>query len=204
MSSTKRMACGVILLAALLPSASAQYQGWQHSGSIYVLTTPEGADLPATALEYDFPLLVRLHKGVFDFAQAKANGADIRFSAEGKPLAYQVEEWDAVKGTASLWVRIPVIKGNARQEIKVHWGKAEAATESNGAAVFDASNGYLCVMHLGDPVDALKDEVGTLSPTNAGTTASAGMIGPARRFDVQKGINGGEPSRRQFPNRRSP
>jgi hypothetical protein len=180
------------LLAGFTPQALAQYPGWQHEGSLFILTTPEGANLPATALEHDFPLLVRLSKGVFDFSQAKPNGDDIRFSAEGKPLAYQVEEWDAAKGTASVWVRIPVIKGNARQEIKVHWGKAEAVTESNGAAVFNESNGYLCVMHLSDPVDPVKDEVGALSPSNAGTTASAGMIGPARHFDAHKGINCGE------------
>jgi hypothetical protein len=28
-------------------TADAQYAGWQHSGSLYVLTTPQGADLPA-------------------------------------------------------------------------------------------------------------------------------------------------------------
>ena len=41
--------------------ASAQYPDWQHSGTIFILTTPEGADLPATARETDFPLLLRLN-----------------------------------------------------------------------------------------------------------------------------------------------
>jgi hypothetical protein len=30
-----------------LVEAFAQYPGWQHSGSLYILTTPEGANLPA-------------------------------------------------------------------------------------------------------------------------------------------------------------
>ncbi|MCX5656346.1 MAG: hypothetical protein NTY65_17050 [Planctomycetota bacterium] len=42
--------------------AAAQYQGWQHSGSLYILTTSDGANLPASASEDGFPLLVRLHK----------------------------------------------------------------------------------------------------------------------------------------------
>jgi len=106
--------------AALLPTASAQYPGWQHTGAIYVNTTPEGANLPASASEEGFPLLVRLHKDFFDFSQAKGNGEDVRFtSSSGTPLAYQIEEWDAAKGTASVWVRIPTIKGNARQEIRL-------------------------------------------------------------------------------------
>ena len=46
---------GTVMLALLLQTASAQYQGWQHAGSLYILTTPEGANLPATASEEGFP-----------------------------------------------------------------------------------------------------------------------------------------------------
>ena len=28
---------------------TASYQGWQHAGSIYILTTPDGANLPDSA-----------------------------------------------------------------------------------------------------------------------------------------------------------
>jgi len=105
-------------------TASAQYQGWQHSGSLYILTTLEGANLPATASESGFPLLVRLDKNWFNFSQAKSHGEDIRFTTSaGKPLAHQVEQWDAAGGTASIWVRIPAIRGNARQEIKIFWAR---------------------------------------------------------------------------------
>jgi hypothetical protein len=186
----KKLTIRAIVYFAMLASASAEYQGWQHSGSLSVLTTPEGANLPATAAEENFPLLVRLNKDWFDFSQAKPNGDDLRFaSATGTPLAYQIDEWEAAKGSASIWVRVPVIKGNARQEIKMYWGKADAADESKGLAVFNESNGYLSVWHMNDPV---KDEVGTVESKDTGTTAAAGMIGKCRHFDVGKGINGGE------------
>ena len=169
---------------------SAQYAGWQHSGAVYLLTTPEGANLPASASENDFPVLVRLNKDFFDFSQTKANGEDIRFATgTGTPLAYQIEEWDAANGTASIWVRIPTIKGNARQEIKLYWGKADAASESSGSAVFSESNGYLSVWHMSDPV---KDDVGMLESKDTGTISSSGIIGKSRHFDVGKGINCGE------------
>ena len=188
---TKPMAAGLLALLSMQP-ATAQYQGWQHSGPLAILTTPDGADLPATASEENFPLLVRLDKEQFDFSQAKGNGDDIRFSAEGKPLAYQIEEWDVARGHASIWVRIPLIKGNARQEIKLHWGKPDAAGESNGKAVFNESNGFVTVMHLNDPKDP-KDEVGTLSPTNLGATPCDGMIGQALNFVYGRpGVIGGE------------
>ena len=163
---------------------------WQHSGAVYIITTPNGANLPASASETHFPLLVRLHKDFFDFGQAKANGEDIRFAtSSGLPLAYQIDEWDTAVGTAGIWVRIPTIKGNAQQEIKMFWGKADAASESSGKAVFNESNGYLSVWHMDDPV---KDEVGTLEAKDAGTTPSSGMIGKSRRFEEGKGINCGE------------
>ncbi|MEI8374257.1 MAG: DUF2341 domain-containing protein [Planctomycetota bacterium] len=180
----------IALLVAFAVKAFAQFPDWQHSGSFYILTTPGGANLPATASEEGFPLLVRLNKDWFDFSQAKAQGDDIRFaSSTGMPLAYEVDEWDAVNGTASIWVRIPRLQGNAHQELKMSWGKADARSESRGSAVFNESNGYLSVFHMDDPV---KDEVGTLEAKDLGTTPSSGMIGRGRHFEPGKGINCGE------------
>ena len=185
-----RLILSVVLLLAFLTPASAQYQGWRHTGSFTILTTPEGANLPATASENDFPLLVRLDKDWFDFRQAKSKGEDIRFATgDGAPLAYEVDDWDTIRGTACIWVRIPSIKGAARQELKMFWGKSDAQSESNGSAVFSKSNGYLSVWHLNDPV---RDETKTTMAKDTGTTPVAGMIGRARRFERGKGIYGGD------------
>jgi hypothetical protein len=163
---------------------------WQHSGSLFILTTPEGANLPASAVESEFPLLVRLNRDTFDFSQARPHGEDIRFStADGAPLPYQIEAWDANAGTASIWVRIPQIRGNARQEIRMRWGNPDAASESSGPAVFSTTNGYLSVLHMNDPV---QDEVGTVHAIDHGTTAVAGIIGKARHFAGNQGIACGE------------
>ncbi len=180
---------GAAMLLAMPASLLAQYPGWQHAGSFHVLTTPEGANLPATATAENFPLLVRLDKDSFDFNQAQATGADLRFAAAGKPLAYQIDQWDAAAGTAAIWVRIPAIQGNARQKIDMFWGKADAKGESNGKAVFNESNGYLSVWHMGEPVT---DEVGTTVAKDTGTTAVAGVIGMSRHFPGGKGIHCGE------------
>ncbi|MEI7911912.1 MAG: DUF2341 domain-containing protein [Verrucomicrobiota bacterium] len=178
------------LLAGFAPQGFAAYAGWQHAGSVFLLTTPEGANLPASAAVSDFPVLLRLRKESFNFSQAKPNGEDLRFAtAGGVPLAYQIEQWDAAAGTAGIWLRLPRIQGNARQEIMVHWGKPDALSESNGKAVFDGSNGFLSVWHMGEP---LTDECGTVESKNVGTTPAAGMIGAARHFAGQQGIACGE------------
>ncbi|GDX40716.1 hypothetical protein LBMAG21_10080 [Armatimonadota bacterium] len=195
------IALSVFLFVMLLPLLSTKgkqrqnaYRQWKHSASLFILTTPEGANLPASASEKDFPLLVRLNRETFSFQQAKPNGEDVRFSSnDGTPLLYQIDEWDSVNGAAVVWVRIPQIRGNARQEITVHWGNSEAVRESNGSAVFNTSNGYLSVLHLGD---AVQDEVGTVHAENIGTTLGVGIIGKGRHFAGGQGIFCGE----QIPN----
>jgi len=169
--------------------AFAQYPEWKQQGSLFVLTTPEGADLPEGSVVENFPLLVRLNKDFFDFSKAKSGGEDLRFSAGGKALAYQLEHWDAKQGTASFWVKIPAIKGNARQEIVMHWGKADALSESKGSAVFNEENGYASVIHMNE---TLVDEIGTVTPVDAGTTVAPGMIGVGRNFAEGKGIDCGK------------
>ena len=185
----KSLLAGAAILLGMLSAALAQTQpfaAWQHAGSLHILTTPDGANLPASASENDFPLLVRLQRDFFDFSQAKVHGEDIRFSTStGQALEYQIEEWNAANGTASIWMRIPSIKGNARQELKMFWGKSDAVSGSSGSAVFNESNGYLSVWHMDGPV---QDEVGTLESKDAGTTATAGMVGQARHFAEKGGI----------------
>lgn len=178
------------LTTALGPAAPEAVQEWKHSGSIWLLTTAEGAELSSDTVIEQFPVLVRLHRDTFDFSQAGPQGEDIRFTTNtGEPLAFEIDHWDADVGTAGIWVRIPVIRGNARQEIRMQWGCPGARTESSGQAVFNASNGYLAVWHMNDPV---KDSTGTLPGTDTGTESADGVIGRARHFSDHKGILGGE------------
>ena len=114
---------------------------WAHSGSMFILTTPAGANLPAGASVSNFPLLVRFNSGNFNFAQAAADGRDIRFStAAGTAIPYEIEQWDPAGGKAAVWVKIPTITGNSTQEIIMYWGKSGTNPQamSLGAAGGDA------------------------------------------------------------------
>lgn len=188
--ASRRFAGVACLAAAAAIASGVPLPGWKHSGTLMLLTTPEGANLAAGAVVEEFPVLVRLDRDWFDFSQARPEGADVRFStADGKLLPHEIEEWDAKGGKASIWVRVPRIEGNARLPLRMHWGKTDATSTSEGKAVFNASNGYLSVWHLGDPV---RDDVGTLQSKDTGTTATAGVIGPARHFPGQVGISCGD------------
>lgn len=165
------------------------YTSWANSGSLWVLTTPNGANIPSGASESNFPLLVRLNGSNFNFSQAASDGRDIRFATPTNvALSYQIEEWDATNQTAAIWVKIPTITGNSSQEIKMYWGKPGVVSESNGSAVFNSANGFASALHLGS---VLQDETGSVTPANVGSTASAGLIGMARNFVAGQGIDCG-------------
>ena len=180
--------------AAVAPTSADHFAddfaAWKHHGTMYILTTPEGADLPAGAVIEGFPLLVRLDRDFLDFSQCAADGADIRFSAhDGTPLAHRIEEWSAADGSASIWVRIPRIEGNARQALRVHWGNVKAANASEGKAVFNESNGFCSVWHMDEPV---ADDTGSVPSRDEGTTATQGIVGAARHLAGGQGVFAGD------------
>jgi hypothetical protein len=170
------------------PAASDDYAQWPKTATVYLKTTPDGANVAATVR--NFPVLVRLTAANFAFAEAKANGQDLRFAGpDGKHLKYQIDRWDAAKGLAEAWVRLDSVKGNASdQSFTMLWGNAAAADSSNGKAVFDSANGYLGVWHLGGTGTAARKNsvAGGVDAEPVyfdGGETTAGMIGLADSLD---------------------
>jgi len=122
-------------------------------------TTAAGAAVMGDVPKY--PVAIVLNATNFDFATAKPKGEDIRFATmEGTALPFEIEYWDATAKLAGLWVKVDV-KGNVAQTIKMTWGDANAASASDGKAVFTKDDGYLGVWHLSEPgsmtADGYKD-----------------------------------------------
>jgi hypothetical protein len=124
------------------------FAAWSGSKRIFLNTSATGADVPGTVK--DFPLLVRLDAGSLDFAQAQADGRDLRFADRaGKPLPFEIESWDAKAAGAAVWVRLDSVQGGKDgQFIRMYWGNASAAAVSSGPEVFATADGYQGVWHL--------------------------------------------------------
>jgi hypothetical protein len=139
------------LILAALPRAlrADDYAEWARVQNLYTNTSPDGAYVTSTVRK--FPLLVRLDTGNFVFSEALKRGQDIRFSdTSGKHLPYQIERWDSAGAAAEIWVRLDSVAGNSRAlALRMHWGKADAADSSDGAAVFDSADGAVAAWHLG-------------------------------------------------------
>jgi hypothetical protein len=163
---------------------------WKHRGSVFTITTPEGADLADSVELEQFPLLIRLHRDWFVFSQAQPDGRDLRFAlADDTILSMQIDQWNPEAGEASIWVRMPLIRGNAQQELKVFWGNASAEPVSDGKAVFNETNGYLGVWHMND---VSHDETQRLKSIERGMSTAKGVIGASKHLAGGEGIFGGE------------
>ncbi|MBN2037388.1 MAG: DUF2341 domain-containing protein [Chitinispirillaceae bacterium] len=130
---------------------------WSHSRRIVLNTSATGANVSATVT--NFPVLVRLTSSLFDFSQARSDGADIRFvKPDMTPLAYEVERWDPAAGAADVWVKVDTLLGNnSTQHILMYWGNPNALSQSNGTQVFDTANGFRGVWHLGEKSGTVDD-----------------------------------------------
>jgi biopolymer transport protein ExbB len=158
-----------------------------HQGRITLKTTQTGFPIPAGQVIRDYPLLVRFDGDQFPWDEANPDGSDVTFETDAqRSLPVSIEEWNPKAKRAAIWVRIPLISGGDRQTLIVKWGKSPNHQRVTGP-VFDTSNGFASVLHLGDEsIDVL----GTLSLRPDGTGTTPGAIGNASRFSQGTGIAG--------------
>jgi len=186
MNMRTRFQCyGVALVVCALPALAADYTGWSGHRAIVLNTSASGANVATDV--HDFPVLIRLGANEADILAAANGGNSIRFSKadDATPLPYEIESWSA--SAAAIWVKVDTIKGNnATQTIRMHWGNTGAASESNGAAVFDTAAGFSGVWHLGDSTGGISRDA-TVHATGAAwynaPVLAPGLIGRAVNFN---------------------
>lgn len=124
----------------------------------------------------EVPVLVTLTPDVFDYASARADGNDIRFTDDaGNGLVHEVEEWNP-GGRSIVWVKLARL-GAGDQSIWLYYGDPDADPPTGAREVWSR---YQAVYHLGagggDSAAAMND--GALT----GTESAAGQVGAGRQF----------------------
>ncbi|HLP40210.1 MAG TPA: DUF2341 domain-containing protein, partial [Fibrobacteria bacterium] len=178
------MSLGLVLLAQ---SAIAR------SATLTVGSNADWANLPESMVVRNFPLLVRLDSSTFDFAQARNDGSDLRFTTlDNKLLHHQIDSWDASKRQAAIWVQLDSLKGGTTRNIRMHWSNTGAnMPPPNESKVFDTEEGFMGVWHLQEKADAAEGRfrdatVTGRHATGFGLTEAAtvpGIIGNTQTFD---------------------
>ena len=172
---------------------------WLNRATITFDNQASGAPLT------DFPVLVSLNTtNIPSLDLSAVVGADVRFIDQitGAQLKYEVEGWDDVAETATVWVKVPQIDATNSDFIWVYYNYNGAATYDQNAAdeqaVWDSN--YAAVWHLDDSGNGTAGEFDDSNGTNDGqggsgdsnatpTRIAAGQVGGAQQFDGGDYIN---------------
>ncbi len=175
--------------------AKLSFMGYKYSARIQLNTTATGANIGTRILGFAVP--IRLHRNNFNFATSIAEGQDLRvFTPEGKPLPFEIENWDSAGKEAALWVRFDTLAANTQKDMAyLCWGSDTVNSLSQPAAVFPPSDEFAAVWHMGNGfVDATGN--GNTGAAQGGATASnSGLLGQALFCDsasaLAQGVNFG-------------
>lgn len=178
--------CALLIALALLvlPRTAAAWwnDDWSVRKSISIDTSASGATISGPVGR--IPLLVRLHDGVFPFAQAMENGDDIRFIAadDKTPLAFHLESYDPLLGLGFAWVDLSDLQPGTKTDIWLYYGNPKAAKVADTVATYDADT--VLTYHFDDgsapPIDATAYHNAALSP---GKSIDGAIIGAGLRLD---------------------
>ena len=168
----------VSLMVLGLPTAVAaqdNYATWTYAMNC-TLNTSDTAGAAVAGSVTNFPVLIRLNAGNFNFTQAQPNGGDIRFAmSDDTHLPYAIERFDGgVPDSAEIWVKVDqIIGGNSTQFIKMYWGNSSVVDASQPMSVFDTANGYKGVWHFNSSTDTVDQSANQLKARKSSAINSA-------------------------------
>ncbi len=159
-----------------LSSASAWWnEEWQYRKKISLNTGGTGMDVSQNLM--DFPVLIRLHSGNFDFTRARENGEDIRFvgADDTTLLKYHIEAFDIVDELALIWVKVPNLAGNSGQgAVFMYYGNQAAAAGDDPKGCFDPA--YQGVYHFNE-FEGIPKDSSSYGMNSSEYTAGLGLAG---------------------------
>jgi hypothetical protein len=161
-------------------------ESWKYRKKLLIDNTNANLGVVSEQLT-DFPILVNLNSGNFDYSKAKADGSDIRFTDSDALtlLDYQIETWDT-EGESFIWVKIPQIDINSNTDnFYIYYGNSDAVDAQNTAGVW--SNSFEGVWLLNEAFDSTTVLDSASSPTSENGTSLAGITNASK---IKSGIGG--------------
>jgi len=174
---------GAVALAAMTAFAAPAQAWW---GTDHAYRTKINLNTSAAGVAGEVaraPVLVRLHQGNFNFADAKPNGSDLRFVAgdDRTPLKFHIESWNAQAQQALVWVDVQGLQPGQAAAIYAYYGNKEAAAAQDAAGSFAPD--YALVYHFegsGPTKDVTSNGV---QAGGAATRNASGLIGNSLVLD---------------------
>ncbi|MDQ3002924.1 MAG: DUF2341 domain-containing protein [Fibrobacterota bacterium] len=154
---------------------------WKHWALVKL--NPREVGLAMGVKIPDFPLLLRLNKNNFTFAQALSDGRDIRFvTSSGKLLPHEIMKWDAVNQEGRIWLRLDTLRADDDGDpILMYWGNPNAVSASEPEKVFPPESGWSGVWHLEETGKGVAGEYRDASGQAHATSCRINGSDPSRK-----------------------
>jgi biopolymer transport protein ExbB len=184
-----------IVLAALFLGAGARpaQAWWDSEWPVRKLITVDSSGTGAAISDpiASVPVLIRLHDGDFQFAQAKPDGTDLRFVSEDDKtlLPYHIEKFDTLLDEAFIWVNVPGLKPGGKTSFWLYYGNTgnKAVKVESAKDTYDAET--VLVYHFNEKGQPCYDFSGQgNSAQNAGISADGTIIGSGLRLDGHSAV----------------
>lgn len=175
-----------VTLLLLLPAASQAWwnKDWTGRKQITLNTSSTGLETKQALAQVVMP--VRLNTGNFVFADAREDGSDLRFVGpdDKTPLKYHIEQFDGVSELAVIWVQVPALAANAKdQALWMYYGNSKAAAGEDVKGTYDTTT--LVLMHFNEKAAPPKDMTANAHPVGTASArfGVAGLLGGGAAFD---------------------
>ena len=170
------------LLAGLAPiSGNAAWNAdWTNQKKITVNATG------VSPAQLQFPVVVRLHSGNFDFSGANPDGSDLRFVAadDKTELNFYIEKYDSVNELAVIWVQLPKIDAAEKDaHFWVYSGNEKAKTSSDSKTIWDPNT--ISAFHFAEKTLLRDSSASALGATGEVGVQKTALLGEAAVFKAK-------------------
>lgn len=168
----------LFVLALFLPTLS--YAKWSEdwTSQSKVTVNAQGASGAVTNL----PVVIRLHSGNFNFADAKPDGSDLRFIAadDKTELKFQIEKYDSINELAVIWVQLPKVDPKEKDaHFSIYYGNPKAPA-SPDVSVWDANT--VAAFHFAEKSLLQDSSSSNLTASGQVTVQKAALLGESAVF----------------------
>lgn len=137
-----------------------------------------------TPAQAQFPVVVRLHSGNFDFSAANVDGSDLRFIAadDKTELKFHIEKYDAVNELAVIWVQLPKVDAAEKDaHFWVYSGNEKATASADVKSTWDATT--VAAFHFAEKALLQDSSASALVAAGEVTVQKSALLGEAAVFN---------------------
>ncbi len=176
----KKLLLALSLLAVMVPISS--NAGWNSDWANQKKISINAVGVsPAQA---QFPVVVRLHSGNFDFSAANVDGSDLRFIAadDKTELKFHIEKYDSVNELAVIWVQLPKVDAAEKDShFWVYSGNEKATASADAKLTWDATT--VAAFHFSEKALLQDSSASALVVAGDVTIQKSALLGEAAVFN---------------------